>query len=203
MRSHIQGMRRAFTLMSCLVVIAIIAILIGLLLPAVQKVREAANRTKCQNNLKQLGLACMNYEAAYHGFPPALTGYYNPSAPPTNWAVYILPYIEQGVLYQQYDFSKGYYPPGSSPGFNPAPGSAINSTIVSTEIKMFECPSAPARQPYTVTWSFPGYPPVGPYTCANGDYTNVLPWTRVRSPTSAWELAIRVITAARFHLPPT
>src|ERR1700691_3767874 len=109
-----RSRRPGFTLIELLVVIAIIAVLIGLLLPAVQKVREAANRTQCQNNLKQLALACMNYEGVYHNFPPALTGYYNPSVAPVNWATYLLPYIEQGNLYNQYDFTKGYWPAGSS-----------------------------------------------------------------------------------------
>jgi prepilin-type N-terminal cleavage/methylation domain-containing protein/prepilin-type processing-associated H-X9-DG protein len=166
--------RTAFTLIELLVVIAIIAILIGLLLPAVQKVRAAAARTQCQNNLKQLGLACMNYEGANRGFPPALTGYYNPSAVPVNWGTYVLPYIEQANLYNQYDFTSGYWPASSS-GNAGIKGSNVNSAVVSTMVKTFLCPAAPARpNPYAVSWSFPGYPPVGPYTCANGDYSNIL-----------------------------
>jgi prepilin-type N-terminal cleavage/methylation domain-containing protein/prepilin-type processing-associated H-X9-DG protein len=166
--------RRAFTLIELLVVIAIIAILIGLLLPAVQKVREAASRTQCVNNLKQLGLACMNYEGVYHGFPPALTGYYNTSAAPANWGTFVLPYIEQSNLSNKYDFTSGYWPASSS-GNAGIKGSNGNSTIVSTTLKIFLCPSAPPRSnPYSVTWSFPGYSSVGPYTCANGDYSNIL-----------------------------
>jgi prepilin-type N-terminal cleavage/methylation domain-containing protein/prepilin-type processing-associated H-X9-DG protein len=103
--------RSAFTLIELLVVIAIIAILIGLLLPAVQKVREAAARAKCQNNLKQLGLACHNYEGANQVFPPAGRGYgwcnvsgqYQGDSQicNLNGLVYLLPYIEQGPLYNQ------------------------------------------------------------------------------------------------------
>jgi prepilin-type N-terminal cleavage/methylation domain-containing protein/prepilin-type processing-associated H-X9-DG protein len=167
-------MRHAFTLIELLVVIAIIGVLLGLLLPAVQKVRDAANRAKCENNLKQLGLACLNYESTNHGLPPALTGYYNPAAAPLNWATYVLPYIEQDSLYRKYDLNSGYWPASSSgnAGIN---GSNVNASIVSTPIATFICPAVPNRSStYTVTWSFPGYNSVGPYTAANGDYSNIL-----------------------------
>src|SRR5262245_5634334 len=102
--------RRGFTLVELLVVIAIIAVLIGLLLPAVQKVREAASRMACSNNLKQLGLACHNYESSHGRLPP---GYLGPMPNEREYGadvdqlqhagllVYLLPYIEQDAISRQ------------------------------------------------------------------------------------------------------
>src|SRR5690242_13403906 len=99
--------RSAFSLVELLVVIAIIGVLIALLLPAVQKVREAANRIHCINNLKQMGLALHNYHDNFNRFPPSLDYGLVPFFPPPNhgwtygwsWMAYILPYIEQDNLW--------------------------------------------------------------------------------------------------------
>jgi prepilin-type N-terminal cleavage/methylation domain-containing protein len=96
--------RTGFTLVELLVVISIIALLIGLLLPAVQRAREAANRISCANNLHQIGLAFHLYHDDYNKLPPCQLD--NGGA---TWAVLILPYMEQGNLYKQWDLNKSYY----------------------------------------------------------------------------------------------
>src|SRR5688500_4365529 len=103
--------RRGFTLIELLVVIAIIAVLIALLLPAVQQAREAARRTQCRNNLKQIGLALHNYHDVHNTFP---MGYCagmtyvdgaSDTSPGWSWATYILPQLDQGPLYNQFNWS--------------------------------------------------------------------------------------------------
>src|SRR6266545_6112846 len=95
------GSRSGFTLIESLVVLAILGVLVGLLLPAVQQVREVAARSQCQNNLKQIGQACHNYHDTYKKFPPGI-GYYppQPNKPFGNAFVHLLPYLELGHLYQ-------------------------------------------------------------------------------------------------------
>ncbi len=104
-----RKMRRGFTLIELLVVIAIIGILVALLLPAVQQAREAARVTQCKNNLKQLALACHNFESSYGGLPPI-----DLSRGWASWAVLILPYIDQSPTYNVWDTKKTYLVQGNS-----------------------------------------------------------------------------------------
>ena len=115
--------RTAFTLVELLVVIAIIGILIAMLLPAVQAVRESARRTECMNNLKQVGLAVLNYESAQSIFPPSGTDDHS-------WAAYVLPYLEQTNVADLIDLEKNWQDPA-------------NEVAITSIIPVFICPSNP------------------------------------------------------------
>ena len=149
--------RHGFTLIELLVVIAIIAILIGLLLPAVQKVRESAANASCTNNLKQMGLAAHNYEAAYQRLPPGM------DTEGIGCIVYLLPYMEQDNQYRMFSFKPASFgmwfqdplnrPPSTGSDNIPRPpvmyGSEANSASgAGGTIKNLLCPSSPAPTEY-------------------------------------------------------
>jgi prepilin-type processing-associated H-X9-DG protein/prepilin-type N-terminal cleavage/methylation domain-containing protein len=127
--------RNGFTFVELLVVISVISVLIALLLPAVQSVREAARRAQCVNQLAQLGLALHNYESAHETFPPGVVNGTRPVAngPPGyhhGWLAQILPQFDQAQLYNRLNISVGIY-------------NIVNATVCGTEIRSFLCPSQP------------------------------------------------------------
>jgi prepilin-type N-terminal cleavage/methylation domain-containing protein/prepilin-type processing-associated H-X9-DG protein len=137
--------RPAFTLIELLVVIAIIAVLIGLLLPAVQQAREAAARSQCTNNLKQIGVALHTFHDANNRLPPGyVDGNTDPTSTPDNdlgpgwgWASFLLPYLEQDNLYRQINFNQGV-------------GVGNNAAVCQMKLTILQCPSDPFQDNFAV-----------------------------------------------------
>ncbi len=144
--------RSAFTLIELLVVIAIIAILVALLLPAVQQAREAARRSSCKNNLKQMGLALHNYHDTFNAFPPAtvrtyITGIDSWSTSMIGWQARILSFMEQPALY---DLTNWEILPGNT---------GTNTQVMTAEVPAYRCPSDPGQR------SSAAYAPTSYVTC--------------------------------------
>jgi prepilin-type N-terminal cleavage/methylation domain-containing protein/prepilin-type processing-associated H-X9-DG protein len=160
--------RRGFTLIELLVVIAIIGALVAMLLPAVQKVREAAALRQCQNNLKQLGLALHAYHDTYRLFPPGyIDGNTNPSSTPDNdvgpgwgWAAFLLPYLDQSAVYDQINFKVGV-------------GKGVNAQVSRTALIVMQCPSDSNQQNVPIYDSSFTNPIV---TVAHGNYIGCNGW---------------------------
>ena len=132
---------RGFTLIELLVVIAIIAILIALLLPAVQQAREAARRTQCRNNLKQIGLAMHNYADVYKQFPIGIMWRGHLRETGWAWPSFILPYMDQAPLYNQIDFNIPFFDPSDT-----SPAALQNQAAVKTVLPFARCPSDTAPE---------------------------------------------------------
>ncbi len=129
-----RSTRRGFTLIELLVVIAIIAILIGLLIPAVQKVRESAQRSQCMNNLKQIGLACHNYESSNGYLPPGSGPLANGAGSAPSLLSLVLPYVEQANLYNQFVFTAD------------SNNSTANALARDSTVPIYTCPADPSTQ---------------------------------------------------------
>lgn len=181
--SVMRRKRLGFTLIELLVVIAIIAILIALLLPAVQQAREAARRTQCKNNLKQYGLAIHNYHDVYNSIPIAGTNWRAGDNPPTwqhpaavGWQVRCLPFLEQGPLYTELDWSislpASSYAPGQPRGFLPYQILRIGKQARSVQIPTARCPSDHSENNMIGGWAqsnYTGSPGSQRFNSQNGD----------------------------------
>jgi prepilin-type N-terminal cleavage/methylation domain-containing protein/prepilin-type processing-associated H-X9-DG protein len=189
-----KATRRGFTLIELLVVIAIIAILIGLLVPAVQKVRDAAARTQCQNNLKQIGLATHNYESTYRALPPVLLrlSFQDPD-PNAKFAgsnisaaylTLLLPFIEQDNIYRLIDVKKSMFNTVNIPPNGPHSGA---NTAYANVVSTYICPASPAPPTidyYNTCWG--PYGNGGGQTCTPGAVTGSGSVVNITPPGQIW-----------------
>ena len=173
-----RNSRRAFTLVELLVVIAIIGVLIALLLPAIQAAREAARRSQCVNNIRQMGLALLNYESTKGSYPHGrwnvttdtkkhkVTDRPSGDSNDQSWQVLALPYAEEQNIARQYDLKKAWF-------------STENRLPVSTPLAIFRCPTVPATDRVDTSFTTDPKPAAGDYGCTNG--VGSAAWTAVPS----------------------
>jgi prepilin-type N-terminal cleavage/methylation domain-containing protein len=174
---------RGFTLIELLVAIGIIGLLVALLLPAVQAAREAARRTQCTNNLKQIGLAFHNYHDAMRQFPPAyvavrntilscfigITGPYDDANIHT-YGEYLLPYLEQQNIYKGIDFTQPYFAPANLSSIGLPNYTGNNQAVVAVALSAFLCPSSPTRSANPFSYSWTDLPMPITYKAGGNDY---------------------------------
>ena len=160
-------MRRGFSLIELLVAIGIIALLIALLIPAVQMAREAARRAQCLNNLRQIGLAFHNYHGTYQQFPPPYTAFRHKKlqifvgivgpeddANIHTYGEFLLPYLDQGPLYNRINFQAPYFSPIDLTPMGLPNYTADNQSVIATPLSVMLCPSSPRpANPHSYTWT--------------------------------------------------
>jgi prepilin-type N-terminal cleavage/methylation domain-containing protein/prepilin-type processing-associated H-X9-DG protein len=181
--------RRGFTLIELLVVIAIIAILIALLVPAVQKVREAAARSQCQNNLKQIGLACHNYESNFHRLPPGSGNLATGASSAPSILTLILPYLEEAALYSSFDFTTDVN------------SSATNYTARCQEVITFICPADIQSGKLPQPGSVPANPPPGLGFSGRNNYMGNIGTTADTRSTDSTRIGIFNLTTGASPIP--
>jgi prepilin-type N-terminal cleavage/methylation domain-containing protein/prepilin-type processing-associated H-X9-DG protein len=180
-RCH-SGQRLAFTMIELLVTIAIIGLLAALLLPAVQAAREAARRTQCQSNLRQLGIAFHNYYDGCRQLPPTYVAAHHTVLPTWlgkpgrfddanihTYGEFLLPYLEQSAISKRIDFTQPYFSPADLTSIGLPKYAADNQSVVGVALAVFLCPSAPrGANPYSGTWT--EFPIPIPFRAGGNDY---------------------------------